>query len=281
MSDHFGEYESLCEVTVPTKDALVMIVPVWEGYVYARRTIESFFKYTPADQNPVALVLDDCSPSFKDQNWDYFYQGPPGGFPLPRDRICHRHYQQNRGLTRSWNAGLFLAKTMQAQYAIAGNADVILTPGWERALIHQLKNGIRLVGPVTNAPGLTNRQRQNVRNFYQDYKVSDDKADLHAVADKLWQQHGPTTIREMLINGFFTMSTVDYWWEGKHSKDHVFDPSKVMKGNEDELEVRWKRHKWRIGFAPGSFVFHYRAVSRGKKFLHTGWTRTDDPHKEI
>lgn len=279
--DNYGEYEQLCDVTVPTKDALVFNCPTWEGFVYARRTVESFFKYTPESVNPICVITDDCSPSFKEQNWDFWYDGPEGGFSLPRERIVHRHYLENKGLTRSWNSGISIARELEGKYAIAGNADIIFTPGWHRALIHFLQQGVRLVGPVTNAPGLTNRQQQNVRNFFPNYRVTDEREYLHEVAGYLWRTYGTETIRYMMINGFFTMSTVANWIEGAFDAQHVFDPSKKMQGNEDELEVRWQRKQWKIGFVPGSFVFHYRAVSRGEKFLHTGWMRTNDAHKPV
>jgi len=279
----FGSYESLCEITVPTKNALVLVCPVWQAYVYFRKTVESFFRYTPLELNPICIALDDAtsSPQFREQNWDYFYAGPSLDRALPRERICHRYFHENAGLTRSWNAGLSIARELGAQYAIAGNADILFTPGWERALIHFLNQGVRLVGPVTNAPGRTNRQRQSVRNYFPNYKVNDDREYLHKVAGYLWRNHGVETIRYMMINGFFTMSTLAHWFEGAFDPHHVFDPSKKMQGNEDELEVRWQRKHWKIGFVPGSFVFHFRAASRGQKFCHTGWMRTNDPHKPV
>ena len=279
--DHFGEYEIFCEPTVPTQGALVCGFPAWEGFVYLRKSIESFFRYTPAELNPIAVVIDDASPSHRKQNWDYFYDGPSPDRALPRDRICHQRYTENKGLTRGWNKSLYLAREYEAKYAVAGNSDVIFTPGWERSLIHFLEQGVRLVGPVTNAAGWTNRQQQSVRHYFPNYKVSDDKADLAKVAEHLWRNHGTETIRYMLINGFFLMASAEQWFRGAFDQNHVFDPRNKMQGNEDELEIRWQRKHWKIGFCPGSFIFHFRAVSRGEQFRHTGWMRTNDPHKPI
>jgi GT2 family glycosyltransferase len=71
------------------------------------------------------------------------------------------------------------------------------------------------------------------------------------------------------------------WWEGRYSGENVFDPAMAMTGNEDELQKRWRKKKFRTGFCPQSFIFHYRAVSRGDRFKHRGWYRIDDINKPV
>ena len=83
------------------------------------------------------------------------------------------------------------------------------------------------------------------------------------------------------INGFFMLAKTTRWWEGKFNEQHVFDPSKIMTGNEDELQRRWHKQQFRTGFVPSSFVFHYRAVSRGDRYKHKGWLRIDDINKPV
>lgn len=265
--------------TAPASDGIAFINPIYNGFVYARRTALSFFKYTPEDLNPICINVDDCSPLYDQQPWDYWYQD------MPMERSEHQHFAVNGGLTRSWNWGLQRARELGCKYAIAGNSDVLFTPGWYEGLMWHLEHGASLVGPVTNAPGWSNKnsQRQNVRNFFPNYQVEDDADYCAKVATHVKQTYAIEKFVEIDINGFFTMSTVDTWWKGAFDANHVFDPKNKMVGNEDELQARWRAKKMKCGFVPSSFVFHYRAVSRGDKHKHTGWTRldADDLHKPV
>lgn len=258
-------------------NGIAFINPIYNAFAYARRSALSFFKYTPESLNPICINVDDCSPLYEQQDWDYWYAD------LDRERCVHQHFEKGDGLTRSWNWGLQKARELGCKYAIAGNSDIVFTEGWYEGLLWHLDRGARLVGPVTNAPGWSdgNSQRQNVRNYYPDYEINDDPEYLQKVARYLKENHEINLLVERQINGFFTMSTVDYWWAGAFDGKRVFDPKYKLTGNEDELQRRWKKKGWRAGFVPSSFVFHYRAVSRGDKSKHTGWTRLDDMYKPV
>jgi GT2 family glycosyltransferase len=257
------------------RGGLAFVNPLFNGYCYARRATLSFFAKTPKELNPLCILVDDASPLYADQDWDFWFDG------IPRDRCLFVHFPENGGLTRSWNTGLALAKEGKATYAIAGNSDVLFTQGWSEGLCHHLSSGASLVGPVTNAPGMTNSQRQNVRAFFRGYQVRDDAAYLEAVARYLQTNYPINTFHADFINGFFLMSTVQQWWEGSFDKQHIFDPRNRMIHNEDELERRWRRAGKVVGFTPRSFIFHYRAVSRGERHRHTGWCELDDPYKPV
>lgn len=253
------------------------ILPGYNAFPYSRRAALSFFKYTPEDLNPVCIYVDDASPLYAQQNWDYWYEG------LPRDRCVHRSKPTNLGLTESWNWGLQKARELGCRYAIAGNSDVLLTEGWYEGLCWHLDRKAHLVGPVTNAPGWSNNnsQRQNICKYYPEYQVMDDSDYLTVVARYIKEHRKIEEFHEVDINGFFTMSTIEKWWAGAYTQQNVFDPKYKMTGNEDELQRRWRKKKWKIGFVPSSFVFHYRAVSRGDKRKHQGWARLDNMHKSV
>lgn len=260
------------------RDGIAFVNPIHNGFVYARRAMESFFKYTPGELNPICITVDDCSPSYEKQNWRDYYEG------MPRERCEHFHYTVGDGLTRSWNHGLRRAIAVGCRYAIAGNNDVLLNEGWYEGLMHQLdRGGARLVGPVTNAPGFTDNrsQRQHVRNFYPEYQVSDDADDRLKVARYLRANYSLDRLERVDPNGFFTMSRTDFWQEGAFSAENVFDPKFKLTGNEDELTRRWKRRGWLCGFVPASFVFHYRAVTRGDRYKSEGWTRLTHADKPV
>lgn len=251
-------------------NGIAFILPLYGSFDYGRLAAQSFFATVPEEFNPILLTVDDASPEYYQQDWPKWYDG------LPRERCQHVHWHTNEGLTRSWNFGLWLARELRLRYAVAGNSDVIMTPGWYAGLMSVLDRGlVDLAGPVTNAPGRT-RQRpptQNVAAYLGDYELSDDPDVLARQADLLRSQHPLDRVIVDDINGFFMMSTVENWWRGAFEPSLVFDPSKRMAGNEDELQRRWKQRGWRAGYAPSSFVFHYRSVTRGDSFKTQGWMR--------
>lgn len=245
--------------------SVVAVIPTFNKFVYARQTVLSFFRYSPPDA--VVLVIDDASPCYYRQDWAAWSEG------MPRGRLILRHFSENDGITRSWNLGLLMARDLRATYTVAGNSDILFTPGWFEPLAYHADRGLALVGPVTNAPGPTNQQLQNVNRYVTNYQVSDDPGHLAMVAARLRDTWPVETAVTCKLNGFCTMARTDRWWEGAFDRTHVFDPAMKMVGNEDELQRRWKARGWQAGFVPRSFVFHYRAVSRGDKYKHHGWCR--------
>lgn len=264
---------------------IAFILPLHNKFAYGRRAALTFLKYT--SRPCLIIAVDDASPYYPKQDWDAWKapaknpDGSQDGIGIPENRLIFKHFGENGGLTRSWNWALTKAKELEIPYTICGNSDVLFTPGWEHALIHQLHHGYKLVGPVTNAPGPTNHGKQQVANYFPGYQVSDDPKHLATVAEYLRQHYPPNVVHAVNINGFFMMARTDDWWAGAYDSEHVFNPAMKMTRNEDELQGRWHKKKWRTGFAPGSFVFHYRAVSRGDKYKHHGWLRIDDINKPI
>jgi glycosyltransferase involved in cell wall biosynthesis len=242
---------------------------MFKKFAYARRAALSFFKHTPEELNPMCLVPDDHSPAefWGRQNWDAWMD------ELPKDRVILKRFPNNNGLTRSWNWGLQMAKSMGATYTIAGNSDILFSPHWHEGLIYNLENGYHLVGPVTNTPGPTNRGRQKIHHFYPKYKVSDDAVEIAKVAEHLRETQEMAAAVRININGFFMMARTDVWWSGAYNQNVVFNPKHKMTFNEDELQRRWSKLKRKVGFVPRSFIFHYRAVSRGDRHKHGAWYR--------
>lgn len=260
-------------------NGIAFINPIYNGFPYARRAVLSFFKYTPEELNPVCISLDDNSPLYAQQDWDYWKTD------MPADRHHFEAFPQNGGLTRSWNWGLAKARELGCQYAIAGNSDILFTPGWYEGLMWNLEHGYDLVGPVTNAPGWAQggKQRQNVRNYFPNYEIGDDPEYLAKVALHLKKTYPIEDVHNWDINGFFSMARVDKWWEGAFDEKHVFNPKYKLTENEVELQRRWKRFGWKMGYVLSSFIYHYRAVSRGDRHKHTGWDRMErkDMHKPV
>jgi GT2 family glycosyltransferase len=195
-------------------------------------------------------VIDDASTEWGDIDWNCW----------PSPKGIELHFSRHAGLTRSWNAGLVLAAERSADYAVCTNSDVLFSKGWFGPLASALRNGFHLVGPLTNAPG--HASWQNVAPFYEPLgsPFSDADEQLDEISNAI-RKHlvGPI---EAPINGFFMMARTATWFKGALTRDCVFDPHYPLVGNEVELQRRWSRAGFRIGFVPQSYVFHYRSVSR-------------------
>lgn len=150
---------------------------------------------------------------------------------------------------------------------MAGNSDLKFPPGWFTAIDAALANGAHLVGPVTNAPG--HKPKQHVARALSGYKLSDVDAALATVQSRVEATHKQATWPGT-INGFCMVARTDVWWSGAFDSDHVFNPKFKMTRNEDELQGRWLKVGRKIVIVPGSFVYHYRSVSRGKRAKRPG-----------
>lgn len=257
-----------------------VVIPTYGHLDYARSAVDSLFACTPKEFEPVAIVVDDATPHFHEEYAKVFHsvkQEPWAG------QLHSMHFQVNGGLTRSWNAGILALANVQCTHIVATNSDILFTPYWWNDLLHATDaEDFALVGPVTNAPGT--EAHQCVTNFDPSFKVSDDWQYLDTVAAALrseWFEE----VREAPLNGFFLFAQTKRWLAGMYDHQHVFcprnernskgepNPTPLMTLNEYELQRRWKEKGWKIGFCPGSFVFHYRAVSRGDKYKRGLWHR--------
>lgn len=258
------------------RNGIAFILPSYGGYTYGHRTALSFFRYTPEELHPVVLHYDDASVEYGQQNWDYFYSD------LPKERIWHRRFMQNGGLTRSWNSGLSLASQLGCKYAITGNSDLLFSPGWSDGLRRQLDLGVHLIGPLTNAPGKTyGGARQGITNYIKGYLPNDSAEAIARTAAELRERFINPSLVACDINGFFMMAKCSTWATGAFDAYNVFNPKYKMRGNEDELEKRWHKLGYTIGVALDSFILHYRSVTRGERFITDGALRLTDPHKAV
>jgi|TARA_R110000765_G_scaffold75446_7_gene147930 GT2 family glycosyltransferase len=198
---------------------------------------------------------------------------------------CYVHrFQEWGGLTRSWNKGLQLARELECDYVICGNNDIVFPRLWHQGLLHALENGYHMVGPVSNAAGPTAKQHQEVWQYFPEYEVDDSERQIDKVQAYLLKHHLGHVI-DHHVNGFFQMAALGTWWEGAYDSENVYCPrnEKTSRGhnnatplmtlNEDELQGRWRRLGFKSGVVPSSFIFHYRAVTRGNRYRKGRWHR--------
>jgi glycosyltransferase involved in cell wall biosynthesis len=255
----------------PTYNATVL-------HKYTKKSLESFFDTTP---NGVAIVVDDGS-----ANWSNAYENSLKAIAtkLPGSEIHFIHFPKNGGLTRSWNAGLSKAKELNLTHAIAGNNDVVFTNNWHAGLLHAAENGYSLIGPLSNAPGITAKGNQEISRFYAGYRLTDSQVEINKVASTLYKNNLGKVI-ESRINGFFLFAKMTDWQKGMYDAQHYFrpvnpktadgrrNPTPLMTLNEDELQSRWAAKGMKSAVCLSSFIFHYRAVSRGDTYKLGKWFR--------
>lgn len=257
------------------------ICPVYNATAFANYTqkaLKSFFDTTP---DGVAIVVNDGSAGWSDV-YEQSLLKLADSYPIVSLYILKFHIAG--GLTRSWNAGLAKAAELNLDYAIAGNNDIIFSDGWHEGMTHALANGYSLVGPTSNAPGVTAKGKQNIELYAPNYQLTDDLIEVNKVAAQLQQLHFNEVI-ERSVNGFFLMATVESWKNGKFDEHHFFRPKNkytskekvisepTMVGNEDELQGRWAKKGMKSGIVLSTFIFHYRSVSRGDKYKKGKWYR--------
>lgn len=247
-----------------------IVIPVYGHYRYALSACRSV---VASLQSCVLLVLDDATPGWPEvDGWaDFrcFLDEMPAG-----RRYFHR-FPKNGGLTRSWNLGLLMARDSGCDVVCVTNSDVLFASNWSKAVGRSLESGWSLVGPVTNAPGTS--VKQNVRLYLDRYVPDDNQSSIDRVGEELESRHGQTCISGTL-NGFCLVALTETWFRNSWSEREVFrprndfdsrgrpNPTPLMTLQEYELQSRWHGRGLKTGFCPGSFVFHYRSVTRGKRY---------------
>jgi glycosyltransferase involved in cell wall biosynthesis len=254
------------------------VCPVYNAvqlHYYTSTALTSFFQTTP---DGVAIVVDDATPDWT-EDYENLLRRTVLGYSGCELEIIR--FPENGGLTRSWNTGLARALDLNLDYAIAGNNDIIFTPEWYLGLCDALQRGYALVGPLSNAPGITAGKRQQISRHYPEYRPNDSPAHLAKVSRHI-QRHNKNKIVAHKINGFFQMATCATWDAGRYSPEHIYRPSNpkmsngsvnptpLMTGNEDELQARWAKLKLKSAIALSSYIFHYRSVTRGEQYKKLG-----------
>jgi GT2 family glycosyltransferase len=261
---------------------LAVVVPSYGHFDYVFNAAHTALG---ADVRRVKVfVVDDASP-------DYHANADTGQLnehltrlkDLHRDDVMTVRFSENGGLTRSWNEGLKLARDLDAEYACVTNSDVRFSSDWFTAIRAVLDSGYDLVGPVTNAPGT--EAPQDVSRYFDGYELKDDQDYIDKVGTRLLRFTQGVKVIPHPINGFCMVARTKTWWSGAYDRSHVFRPSNplnskgqrnptpLMTLNEYELQGRWRDLGRRVGVCPGSFVFHYRAVSRGDRHKKGNWYR--------
>lgn len=260
---------------------LGIVIPTYGAFAYAAKAVRSALMCDFPGEVHVCVV-DDASP-----DWGTGYANHLRQFLCDdetKNRYHDAHYQFNGGLTRSWNHGLTFFRDLDCDYICVTNSDVIFPFNWFHAIARGLEK-YALVGPLTNAPGT--EEGQFVRLYAHSYRRSDSLRDIEAVQAELIGHHSED-YKRMTLNGFCLVAKTSTWWDNAFDSEHVFcprndlnskgkrNPTPLMTLNEYELQRRWRARGLQSAVALGSYVFHYRAVTRGEKHQQGDWVRAQD-----
>lgn len=273
--------------------SILIVVPTYGHFQYAARAVESALRWTTT-LKPYVAVVDDASPERLDRLIHHPDHDHYGAFQIQmrylreeygEDRVTQHHFEENGGLTRSWNYGLAWAKERGHDFCCVTNSDVLFTPSWDDRIFQALNSDqCQLAGPVTNAPGTNDEQYVRRYAVIYDPRKKDDQGHIRDVASELWH-HQARRIKVTTLNGFCLTAFTKTWWENAYDKTHVFrprndfnskgepNPTPLMTLNEYELQRRWHDRGLKSAACLGSYVYHYRAVSRGDKHKRGDWAR--------
>jgi glycosyltransferase involved in cell wall biosynthesis len=252
---------------------IAVIIPVYNHWNYATDCVDSLLATTPGVH---VILVDDCSPEVPPAAWlkERFHQS--------NGHNVYVRHPKNEQLTAAWNTGFRHAFRINPDFIVAGNSDILFSPDWWIALQQASRIGYHLVGPMTNTPG--NTKLQEITRLIPTYATDHTEAGIARVSTALrgWRNH----VEPTPINGFFMWAKTADWKSGAYKENFVFRPSNshfnsgkknptpLMTGNEDELQSRWgNKLKRKFGVACGSFIFHYRSVTRGIHYAKGRWSR--------
>lgn len=258
------------------------VMPVKGHVEYAVAAIDSLMENSDGAVVTVYVVEDGCEPA-------------RGGDWVRDVTTIHPHsieytaMRADRGPTAAWNDGISRAIS-ENDMVVMGNDDVIVPRGWWQDLYYGLTSRmLDFVGPLSNSPGTTNAQ-QHVLGHLPNYILSDRQSMIDAVQAQL-QEQSARKFRAGAVNGFFIAALSDRWRIAAYDIERglIFpdainkmpsgrtNPTPLVTGQEDWLHSHAKMLDFRMGLSPGTFVFHYRSVTRGTRYCADGqlWCRRE------
>lgn len=254
------------------------VMPVKGHVEYARAAIESLVAGSDGAILTVYVVEDGKTPS---PDWL-----PQVGYPHSVDYVA---LGDDLGPTAAWNHGLSRA-IVRNDFVVMGNDDVLAPKGWWKDLFYACDTRVLdFVGPLSNSPGTTNGQ-QHVTHYLPDYTLQDDVGAIDQVQGRLQADHHHK-FRVGAANGFFIAALSKRWRAVAYDAERgqIFpaeihrmpsgrvNPTPLVTGQEDWLHQHARMLDFRMGISPGTFVFHYRSVTRGTRYCVDGqlWCRRE------
>lgn len=241
--------------------SILVVIPSYGQMGVTSECVQSAFNSLPPDTR--ILLIDDFSPDWNDKYWKDF----------PKDRlIIKRRTTRTGSMTKAWNEGLLYARDHKSTIAILANSDLVFPQGWwdpvRTALVVYPHH---LLGPLSNAPGSC--PEQNIKRALPLYQADATQDAVDGIQSKLSETVLANKIEKGSVNGFCLVAHTATWFLHAHSPGNPFNPEFKMNGNEYDWQKRAEKCGKRSIRVLGSFVFHYRGMSRGLTGSYAGYYR--------
>lgn len=265
-----------CAVPPAARPSLLVVIPTYGAFDYAERAVRSVLQNSRVFRVR-AVVIDDGSPDWQDA-WAKRLRDEL------QEQFASIRFPDNAGLLRSWNHGIAAAEFNCFDYCCVTNSDVLFPIGWDVEILAGLETHA-LVGPVTNAPG--SEPTQYVGRYSVLYDPERIEEGLQEVQDELLKAQAGR-FYQATLNGFCLVAATATWTHHEFSPGKAFRPSNpvnskgrtnptpTMTLGEYELQKRWHANGLTSAVCLGSYVLHYRSVSRGPRHCKGDWLRAGE-----
>ena len=163
------------------------------------------------------------------------------------------------GLTDSWNRIYRRFKNSKYDACFISNNDIITTPTAIEEMIKALKIH-PLVVPLSSIKSVSGFVEQTTQKYGVPDIMAANLYQINSVQNTLLRLHKDNPYNKLpRFHGFFFGFNRDIFSQ-EYDEDHLFDPSYINIGNEDELSQRLTISPRVVKTA---FVFHYKGVTCG------------------
>lgn len=230
------------KVTHMYAQRILIIVPVFNGFKYIKKCLQSLLASTIFSSNIKLLIINDCSTDAQLSQWLMNFQ-------QQYDFAQVIFNKSNIGYVKSANIGLKTA----ADFYVLLNSDTIVSYGWLEELLHaiQARPNIGIVGPLSNNASFENSSHQSLTSTNVDESAV-TQAYVNALGFAL-KRYSAKPIECTYIHGFCmcikskTIRAIGLLNEG--IKIGYFD--------ENDFCLRAKHHGFVCQVIPTSFVYHF------------------------
>jgi len=211
-----------------------IVIPVYNGLDYTRECIESIYNSPTAVRFEVIVIDQNSQDGAREMLQEM-------AITLPNFRLIENSV--NVGFGRAINQGAAIAR---GEFLAISNSDLVMTPGWLDPLVHALRNDhdLAVVSPMTNYVG------EGPQIDPEAGDVTPQTAPFYA--QRIAGREGVVSVVDRLV--FFCVLVRKQVFDLLGGLSDVFGLGNY---EDDDLCFRIRLAGYKLGIAPGAFVFHY------------------------
>lgn len=226
-------------MTLVSGPRVLLVITAYNGEGFIERTLDSALHIDPAGADLDLLVLDDCSPA--------------PGFSERLGEMCRKrgiaHYRspRNLGIPRNVSLGMLTALESGYDHVIISNSDVV----YPRNLLAQMLRAAEVDGVGSVTAWSNNVSMYSLANSDPDKHLA-NQARVDWVSETLADHYGDAVV-DIPAGISFCMLVPTSVVADVGVMDPVFGRGYC---EETDWSLRSKAAGYRIGLAPGTFVYH-------------------------